>query len=73
MTHLIQIRSRARVVVAAVGLVVVASLLGTASGSAAGPPLAAKPHPSSTEREAVITGVDRVTAGVAALRGRGGW
>ena len=50
MTHLTQIRSRTRIVVAAVGLLAVASLLGTASGSAASPPLTAKPHPSSTGR-----------------------
>jgi hypothetical protein len=56
MTHLTQIRSRARVVVAAVGLVVVGLLLGTASGSAAGPPRAAKPRPSSTD-QAVATGL----------------
>jgi hypothetical protein len=57
MTHFTQRPSRARVVVAAVGLLAAVSLLGTASGSAAGTPLAAKPRASATARTEVITGL----------------
>ena len=57
MTYFTQIRSRARVVVTAAGLLAAALLLGTASGSAAGTPLAAKARPSATGHTDVITGL----------------
>jgi hypothetical protein len=58
MTHFSQIRSRARVVVVAAGLMTAASLLGATSGSAAGAPPAAEPsRPAATAATDVLTGL----------------
>jgi hypothetical protein len=57
MTYVTKIRSRTRVIVTAATLLSAAMLLGTASGSAAGTPLAAKPRQLATGKTDVITGL----------------